>query len=271
MRNKQVLLVNDDEQESEVIRNVLHDMYGNISVARVRDGREALHALMGTEDSLSSPVSNPDIIILSNTITDVPAEEICHILSNYYRFRHIRFYLLDDPGNIHSVLIDRTRFQGYLRRPFHNDQQTRSKFSVLKPDLDANSQQIALLPFLAVFKNKMLAMSGTISSGVKMAVCVTSVVTLAFTLPAIVDGKDMRELPVVSVGEITPEIRPLPEITAPLEEAVPVEIITQLPTPVTEAAPVSVTEIPAVTPEPEAPRDTVQPKKISIGVRSIKP
>jgi CheY-like chemotaxis protein len=270
MKMKSVLLVNDNTQECDVITKVMQEVFGNVSVSVVHSGRAALDCLMGISNSVNDLKCEPDVMIISDSILDFNPGEICNVVANYYRFRHIKFYLLADPARLHNDINDRALFNGYLNRPFRNDEETQAKFSILKPDLEPNIRQLSFLPFLGVIKTKLFA--GSIPGSVKAAACIACISTAAVIAPALNETsaeanlKMVLEVGAVSDDHFQPLALPLPaaEVVLPAEQAQPE------PEPVQQQKFVE-TEEPVEAPaEPQSATDTVLVKKsFSIGIKKV--
>lgn len=269
MKKKSVLLVNNDNRECEVIRNVLTGMFSNLSVNVVGSGRSALDTLMGSASQVPDPDKNPDVIIISNSITDITPAEICNVISNYYRFRHIKFYLLADPQKVPRVLTEWALFNGYLNRPIGDDPESRVKLEQLSTSLGSDKASFAFLPALSILKEKLSILSGSLSAGAKTAALATCVGTMAVVVPVLGEDNPPAEIktPLVAGTLIDAERLPAKQVALPVEE-IP-EVVNE---PVAPAATIQESSPPAVEVIPEAEKDTVMPKKkFSIGVKSIKP
>lgn len=266
---KSVLLVNDNQQECELICGLFSELYPDAAVRIAADGRSALDNLMGAPDSEEEPQLNPDIIIISDSVSDLTPAEICRVVSNYYRFRHIKFYLLADPAKIQPEASDRALFNGYLNRPFGNDTDTREKFAQLKADLASDHRKLALFPFLGIIKSKLVPLTGSLSGGVKAAACIACIGTAAVVVPEIRETDGEKQLTAVpAVGTLADDYFLPVEILPPVVEPVMTEseVVTE--------APVKKKEVlPEVQPEPAEvvpPKDTVMHKKtFSIGVKKV--
>jgi CheY-like chemotaxis protein len=157
MKNKRILLINDDYQEAGLIHEILDSMGIMPELFFVENGRKALHVLMGSplypQDGIA--VTNkmrPDIILLDNDLTDMSAMEFLGIMRKYYSLQDIKIFILEDADELHDQsLTERFAITGFLRRPFVNNEATRKNFKALEHELKSNNSIFAF-PFLPFTK-----------------------------------------------------------------------------------------------------------------------
>lgn len=271
MNKKCALIVNEDEKETKVIRSILLSVCPGTRVFSVQSGRSALDFLMGSSSETVKDFSTPDVVMVSDSISDVTAAELSEIVSKYYQFRNVKFYLLTQLGNQPEHDLAPPGLHGFFQRPFRNDRATRKKFLAIKPTITTNGIPFATLPALGLLKQKLGGMTGYgVSAGLKAAACLAGAATIYVATVAMEPQAAPSALKAVVLDlESTP---PAPVIDPVIPEE---PVVTETPA-VQEAPAVTATENPApeVTAAPEVTEqapDTVRTEKsFSIGVREVR-
>lgn len=275
MEKRSVLLVNDNAQESEFITSVLQDE--RIHVMQVCTGREALDALMGVENVPAFGRIVPDVIIIRNALPDITAFEVYNVLSNYFRFSHIEYYLIHDISDkVFMPPYSASIFESRLDRPVSPDSMAYRQLLDLKRKL-LNNRRAMYIPLLGFLKGKAVASftKTGVATSLKVAACIAGVGFAAVSLTSMKDDANTSlsnvELPqnVTYISGSTPAVTYNEVTDVPAQEAVdaaPEEITVQPATVISEPA-ADTTEAPFVAIQ-EPADDSVPTKKVfSIGVK----
>lgn len=189
MKNKTVLLINNNHREGEVIAEILGTMPVVPNLISVENGNEALHTLMGSSVDVDNNVSSnkqlrPDIILLDKDLPDMSGYEFLGIVRKYYSLENIKIFVLTSlPTDNLQDLSEKFAIAGYIQRPIENNPATIENFKLLKAEL-SNDQPSPLFSLLLVkakfsalvitlkkffLKGKITALKFGTSAGIKIA------------------------------------------------------------------------------------------------------
>jgi CheY-like chemotaxis protein len=275
MKSGRILLVNSDPKEVALIKASLESLGLHSSFHWAKDGRAALHVLMGSH-GLSE---KPNLIIASALLPDMSAFELFSIIRKYHSLIGLKFILLTDRAEYVNPQFDTITVDGYLHRPLKDKRKTKEKLARLfSPD---DNLQIAITAVIAtptgtsilsVLKQKLTALPWLMPAAKTVAFAACAVTT------AVVVSEGLNEDPQPSFNPAMNEVTTLgatlfesaATINADRPEAVIGEAPALTPATVENETPLFVSEIPLTEPDPEPiiePDTVVYEKKFSIGVR----
>ena len=195
MKNKEVLLVNDDFQEVISVKGILDDLSSDHVLHIVKNAQDALNVLMGSSADTNNPVRRimPDVILLKQNLPDMQGIEFLEIVRKYYSLDTIKIFLLIEPdAGIYQLMLDKLMIAGCLQKPFEDNRNNSQSIRLLKAELDSNRSSATSFGSIATLKAKFkTGLSGlkehllssrnsllSYSAAPKIAACVASMVVI---------------------------------------------------------------------------------------------